>query len=431
MFSQNYSIERITQDDGLSQGSNYFRFEDRKGFMWITGNDALNRYDGSNVKVYNLNYYFKNCPNLQQGYGFAEDDKNLYIGSTRGLYQYDYEKDQFVLIEIFKNSKTKTAIPIGFYDGKIWCFNENFELATYDVSSKEKEKVAQMPIEPLTSLHVYGSEGTTFFSKTPFFDNENSLWFSSRTQILKYDTKTKKTTFPYFENEETIYSSDFDSAKNRLYIGTKSNFQIFNLNDLSKKTISEINGEKLNNVFSIAHHKDILVLKTEYKTLITNIDFSKKLMILENKRSYGFGFDKIGRLWFCDDGLGQVIFNFKGKILRSSEENSNNEFSFLKTNGVNSIAELTNKNVLINRFLEHRKTDNKFIKYNLFKNYNLFNITLASVAGIVLMIILVVGSSLVENSGIINSQLWNAAIFIFLFWNLDYNSWAIDCRNKL
>jgi hypothetical protein len=61
-----FSINKLTQDDGLSQGSNYFRYEDSHGFMWITGNDALNRYDGSSVKVYNLKYYFKKCPALQQ-----------------------------------------------------------------------------------------------------------------------------------------------------------------------------------------------------------------------------------------------------------------------------------------------------------------------------------------------------------------------------
>ena len=54
----NISVSKVTTDDGLSQGSNYFRFEDSLGFMWITGNDAVNRYDGSRVKVYNLNKYF-------------------------------------------------------------------------------------------------------------------------------------------------------------------------------------------------------------------------------------------------------------------------------------------------------------------------------------------------------------------------------------
>lgn len=360
-----YDISYVTQDDGLSQGSNYFRFEDSKGFIWITANDALNRFDGLNVKVYNLNYFFKNCPNLQQGYGFAEDEKNLYIGSTRGLYQYDYAKDQFTLIEIFKNSKTTTAIPVGFSQGKIWCFNEDFELATYDVSSKKTEKMAQLPLEPLISLHVYGSEGTSLYSKMPFFDNDHHLWFFSRNQMIRYDPKTKKVSSPLSKNNEIIYSSAFDKKRNILYLGAEKSLLIYNLNDFSKKTVTQVDGEKLNSVYCIAQYEDILALKTGYNLLITKTDFSEKTTIYNRKRAYGFGFDKIGRLWFCDDGFGQAIYNFNGKILRSSTDNRSDEFSAIKNFGVNSIAELANGNVLINRDLEQIKENGKFLKRNI------------------------------------------------------------------
>jgi hypothetical protein len=63
---------RLSQQDGLSQGSNYFAYEDREGFMWITANDALNRYDGNWVKVYKDEKYFKDCPPLKQGYCFQK-----------------------------------------------------------------------------------------------------------------------------------------------------------------------------------------------------------------------------------------------------------------------------------------------------------------------------------------------------------------------
>ena len=103
--------------------------------MWLTGNDALNRYDGKMVKVYNLDKYFLHCPNLQQGYGFAEDDEsNIYIGSTRGLYIYLRSQDKFALQKIFNDA---VAMPFAFKDGKIWCFNLKYQLATYDVKTKE------------------------------------------------------------------------------------------------------------------------------------------------------------------------------------------------------------------------------------------------------------------------------------------------------
>ena len=134
----NFAVTRLSQDDGLSQGSNYFRFEDSKGFMWITCNDALNRFDGKKVKVYNLDKYFSNCPNLQQGYGFCEDkNSNIYIGSVRGLYIYDREQDRFTLQKIFKNSIDDIAMPIAYIDNKVWCFNRQYQLATYDIKTKK------------------------------------------------------------------------------------------------------------------------------------------------------------------------------------------------------------------------------------------------------------------------------------------------------
>lgn len=64
-----------------------------------------------------------------------------------------------------------------------------------------------------------------------------------------------------------------------------------------------------------------------------------------------------------------------------------------------------------------------FLILGLFTKQNL-------VAGTIVMIALVFGSSAVENWPVINSQFWHAAIFLFLLWHLDYNSWAIDTRKK-
>ena len=97
VFAQNinnFSVKTLSLDNGLSQGSNYFRYEDKLGYMWISANDAINRYDGSQVKVFNLNRYFEHCPNLSQAYGIAEDaENNMYFGSTNGLYCYTRRKN--------------------------------------------------------------------------------------------------------------------------------------------------------------------------------------------------------------------------------------------------------------------------------------------------------------------------------------------------
>ncbi|WP_452225542.1 DoxX family protein [Lacinutrix chionoecetis] len=47
-------------------------------------------------------------------------------------------------------------------------------------------------------------------------------------------------------------------------------------------------------------------------------------------------------------------------------------------------------------------------------------------ASIITMILLVFGSTMIENWSVINSQLIHATIFAFLLWFLDYNYWALD-----
>ena len=43
---------RLTAADGLSNDQIWGIAQDQQGFIWIAANDGLNRYDGSDVKVY-------------------------------------------------------------------------------------------------------------------------------------------------------------------------------------------------------------------------------------------------------------------------------------------------------------------------------------------------------------------------------------------
>src|SRR5262245_7109700 len=57
LFAQKYPVEKmtfhaITINDGLSQGMVNQILQDRYGFMWFATKDGLNRYDGTNFKIY-------------------------------------------------------------------------------------------------------------------------------------------------------------------------------------------------------------------------------------------------------------------------------------------------------------------------------------------------------------------------------------------
>jgi signal transduction histidine kinase len=360
----NFSTSRISPDDGLSQGSNYFRFEDSLGFMWITCNDALNRYDGKNIKVYNLDKYFSNCPNLQQGYGFAEDDKtNIYIGSVNGLYIYNRQKNIFTLQKIFQNTPDDIAMPIGFRNGKIYCFNRFFQLSTYDIVTQKCEFVTQFSIPSLNSIHIYQLNGNIFYFHYPFIDKNNNIWIIGNEKIESYSLKTNLIKNYNIQKGTKIYSSCYDSDLNRILIGTQKDILILDILTNKTTSISELNGQKLNFINNIIASKDKIVFVNGIDIFFTTKDFEvSKLFKFNNFINSGtffnFSFDKSGRLWTCNDGKGQAIFDFNRKFLNKIPDQNQEVLNQFKIVGVTSISEFLDGNMLIQgRILFDKKTN--------------------------------------------------------------------------
>lgn len=344
----NYSVMRITQDEGLSQGSNYFWFEDKRGFVWLTCNDALNRYDGTSVKVYNLKYFFKNCPTLQQGYGFTEDEDHLYIGSTRGLYIYDYQLDQFTLVDIYKGSSdTKTAIPIGFTDHKVWIFNENYQLVSFDVRTKQIKLEAQIPIKPLRSVHIYDIDGNAFYFRMPFLDKNRNICFIGTEKIAVYNLDSKKITVPdYKYTSAVLQSAAYDEKNDALYLGTTDHGVIRLTNHYQNVDRYQ---ESVKRIGAIAVNNDKIALKSGGTLIFYDREFKDGHVFNTGfERIYNLQFDTIGRLWLCDDGQGEVVFDFRGAILKNTLDSRNPLMQNFRQRGVSDIVELPDHSILVN-----------------------------------------------------------------------------------
>ncbi len=377
-----YSITVVGQDEGLSQGSNYFRHEDSRGFMWITSADAINRYDGSHVKVYNLNKYFKNCPNLQQGYGFAEDaESNIYIGSERGLYIYNHNTDKFTLQKVFK-APDEITMPFAFKNNKVWCFNRYYQLATYDVKTKQTVLEANVKLDTIKSIHVYQDNINVFYFRLPTMDNKGIIWLAGKNKIAKYEIVTKTVTYPVFTDAsqtiEQIYTTNFDTVNNILNIGCEKGLLQYHANTNTSIIITHIENIKLGDVYSLANTNNTIAFNSTAGICIGDNNFNKHQWLklkgnLSIKQFINYSFDKLGRLWTTDDGKGQKIFSFREKLFHKIPDD-NETYSFIKYNGVGSIAEAPNRDIIFGVGWALNKTDNtlyanKIGIENFFTNY--------------------------------------------------------------
>lgn len=92
-----YSFNHLTQENGLSQGNNKYIYEDTYGFVWISSQSGLNRFDGQSVKVYQhqINNINSIAGNLITSRCYEDKSGNLWFTSSESINYYIRQKDQF------------------------------------------------------------------------------------------------------------------------------------------------------------------------------------------------------------------------------------------------------------------------------------------------------------------------------------------------
>lgn len=111
----NLYFKHLTPNDGLTQGVINFIYTDTKGFVWMTGMDGINRFDGSHCIANGDIAPGLNNPGITRN---IIEDKNgdIWIGYNDGLIQYSYQSNQFTLhkLAVFSGELNKNG-HVGIY----------------------------------------------------------------------------------------------------------------------------------------------------------------------------------------------------------------------------------------------------------------------------------------------------------------------------
>jgi ligand-binding sensor domain-containing protein len=87
-----YNFRHVGIEDGLSQGSVYHMLKDSHGYLWLSSQDGVNKFNGNKFEVY-LSGSSGESTNVQ---GIAEDvDGTVWIGSHKGIFKYERKKNKF------------------------------------------------------------------------------------------------------------------------------------------------------------------------------------------------------------------------------------------------------------------------------------------------------------------------------------------------
>ncbi len=180
-------FNRFSIKNGLPEGVVNGVLQDKEGYIWLTTQGGLVRYDGYSAKV----YQFGIEDPLQAGIAIIYEDRDgeLWAGSYfQGLYQYNRSADSFSRYEIngsFANGPGATQITFLHKDlnGNLWIFRHDFDnknsyLNRFDT---KKHQFEQFGFSEKGSHHIDASGFGNLCE-----DRKGRIWVATNNGIYEY-----------------------------------------------------------------------------------------------------------------------------------------------------------------------------------------------------------------------------------------------------
>lgn len=313
--------------NGLSQGSIRSIYQDSRGFLWFGTHDGLNRYDGSNFKIYRNESGDRSSISNNWIYCITEDSEgNLWIGTADGFNKYDPHSEKFMrfrlsdynkklnntIYAISANKTEKGFIYLGTVNG----------LIKYDIRGRNIKNYKPSPETPIIS---------DTYIRTLYQTDDGYLWIGhTKDGLIRFDPKTEtllsvmKTNHNKNALKEYFVSSIISDKNNNLWMATFNG--LYKYNKISGKIIEYRNSNYLINSTAYKYTTS-LVLDDYGKIWIGTIGsgiavfdtLSKKFTnIIEDARDpnsislpsiLSLYKDKSGQIWVGTTGSGIDIYN--------------------------------------------------------------------------------------------------------------------------
>lgn len=383
-----YYFKQISLKDGLSQSTVKCILNDYKGFIWIGTKSGLNRFDKNEIKNYLSEV--KDTTSLPNNniYFLAEDElHNLWIGTEGGLVQYNRGENNFKPVKynnqpIYANSFHQSKGRIIF--GGIGLFEFNYEtqqIQKIRISNKgEKLQGYITYIHPWTNnkwvigtqwkgiylydIHTHRIDRFgTYQDKNIlayYMDANNNLWVSSYGNGIRCYSSTGELVATYNTHTSSISSNmilDIKEKDGDIWLATDGNgICIFNSKKGNFNVIEHIPGDnssfpvnsilclykdKENNMWAGTIRDGLIGIREVYMRTFGTVPINNPYGLSE-KAIISLYEDHDRNLWIGTDGGGLNVMN--------QQKNTFKHYPSEYKNKVTSIAELTDKELLISLF---------------------------------------------------------------------------------
>lgn len=281
---QRYAFKHLGSDDGLSSSYVKTITQDSNGFIWFGTKTGLDRFDGISVKTFYCRDEKAARGNNNIGAIYEDNDRNLWIGTDRGIYIFNPHTEKFKSLDIVSPNGVMVEdwvqTIVGDKSGNIWILVPNqgvFKYADgkityYSVTNHNGNKDRQ----PLSLLVT--STGNVIVGT-----NNQGLYFYDRQTNLFRKMGSGNPSFTRLDNVLIQYVEELSDGS--IAAATREG-DIFRINP-SLMTLSDLNFSRHGNVFlySVKSVGDELWLGTTEGIYTIGVNSGKESAI--NKGSMG------------------------------------------------------------------------------------------------------------------------------------------------
>lgn len=260
----------LTTKDGLSSNTVNVILKDKYGLLWFGTEDGLDKFDGTNFKVYRHKPGDSTTLGANEVLSIHEDRSgNLWIGTSGGSVSvYDRKRDAFIN---YPSSDTGQAIRNNViravrtdYLGKIWVIH----YGGFDVLDPKTRKTINLPLSPAGLQSIPTDPAITGYE-----DSKHRMWIGTANGLLQYDPATRiLKRFQHSDQDAFSLSngnvtSIAEDKQGNIWVGTSNGLSMYSggANQFVNYRKSNGNSKSLssNSVNSIAVENDRLWLGTE------------------------------------------------------------------------------------------------------------------------------------------------------------------------
>lgn len=240
LSTNDYTISFLTTNNGLSQATNRYILEDSRGYVWLSSQDGVNRYNGKDFFHFDEARFFQNCPPIKNIFGILEDKNgNIWLGSRHGLYMYNYNKNVFIKFNLFEgtDNNDKITIPFAVSDTEVWVTDGMLGFKAIDCNTK-KVRIIHLPARLVKPGY---SENAI-----PQTDVKGNIWTVRSDTVYCIDgIKGAMHQYPLFTSSQerqklfAVNSISLHNQSGTLGIAASAGFFLFNTNEHTVANITE------------------------------------------------------------------------------------------------------------------------------------------------------------------------------------------------